>query len=220
MNMKTTTLALGVASFFMLTACGGEKKETEQAEVRETKEGDVANEYKLNADESTISWEGSKKIGDSHKGTVKIKSGELVYNEGELVGGTFTIDMTTINDLDLKDPEKNAKLVGHLKSDDFFGVEENPEAKFVIAKVKEGKIIGNLSLKDSTNKETVSYTVEEKEGKKVYKGSTTIDRTIYGAHYGSSSIFDGLGDKAINDEIKLDITIVADKKETAEASAE
>ena len=114
----------------------------------------------------------------------------------------------------------NAKLVGHLKADDFFSVATNPEAKFVIAEVSEGEIVGNLTLKDSTNKETITFTTEDSGDKKVYKGTTTIDRTVYGAKYGSENFFEGLGDNIINDEIKLDITIVADKKVMAEASAE
>ena len=45
---------------------------------------------------------------------------------------TFIIDMSTITNTDLEDAEYNAKLVNHLKSDDFFGVEKFPTAKLEI----------------------------------------------------------------------------------------
>ena len=44
----------------------------------------------------------------------------------ELACGKFTADLT--------DKEYNGKLIGHLKSDDFFGVEKHPTATFVATK--------------------------------------------------------------------------------------
>ncbi len=47
------------------------------------------------------------------------------------MAGNFVVDMTSITNNDLKDEGYNQKLVGHLKSDDFFGVEKYPTAEFV-----------------------------------------------------------------------------------------
>lgn len=42
------------------------------------------------------------------------------------------IDMNSITNTYLKDESYNQKLIGHLKSDDFFGVDKFPEATFQI----------------------------------------------------------------------------------------
>jgi len=39
----------------------------------------------------------------------------------------------------------------------------------------------------------------------------TIDRTQWGVNYGSKSVFDNLGDKFINDEVGITITLKAGK---------
>ena len=64
--------------------------------------------------------------------------------------GSFVVDMTTITCLDLTEKEWNDKLVNHLKSDDFFGVEKYPTAKLEITgsdKIKDDKVKvkGNLT---------------------------------------------------------------------------
>ena len=80
--------------------------------------------------ESTIQWQGHKVTG-SHNGTVALKSGSLEFDGDAPTGGNFVIDMTTIDCDDLSGNWKD-KLVGHLKSDDFFGVETHPEAILAI----------------------------------------------------------------------------------------
>ena len=153
-------------------------------------------------EESQVVWKGYKVTG-SHTGTVKIKSGSLLFDNDKLTGGDFVIDMTTLIATDLKGKGKD-KLEGHLKSDDFFGVVSNPTAtlnfKTVTASGKNAyNVTGNLSIKGKTN--TVSFIMS------VYGNKATanlkIDRTKYDVRYGSTSFFDGLKDKAIYDEFDL-----------------
>src|SRR5688572_27348396 len=90
---------------------------------------------------SVIKWKGEKKLVDSaHNGTLKLKSGTVVTDDkGQVTGGEFLIDMSSIEDLDLAaKPDSKKKLEGHLKSDDFFNVEKWPTAKFVVKKVTPG----------------------------------------------------------------------------------
>ncbi len=153
-------------------------------------------------EESQVVWKGYKVTG-SHTGTVKIKSGSLLFDNDKLTGGDFVIDMTTLIATDLKGKGKD-KLEGHLKSDDFFGVVSNPTAtlnfKTVTASGKNAyNVTGNLSIKGKIN--TVSFIMS------VYGNKATanlkIDRTKYDVRYGSTSFFDGLKDKAIYDEFDL-----------------
>ena len=80
----------------------------------------------VNITESQVVWKGYKVAG-SHTGTISIQAGTLEFNNNELVGGTFIMDMTTIGSTDLSGEYKE-KLDGHLKSDDFFGVATYPTA--------------------------------------------------------------------------------------------
>src|ERR1035437_2280618 len=78
----------------------------------------VVAQNKLTADTSAtkLLWLGEK-VTAQHTGTIKLKSGWLSVQDNKIVSGEFLIDMTT-----LKETENNAMLMGHLKSDDFFGV--------------------------------------------------------------------------------------------------
>src|SRR4051794_13913776 len=111
--------------------------------------------FKIVAVQSGIDWTG-RKITGSHNGTLAIKEGILVLNDGNLISGGFVADTTSIKILDITDPGANAQLAGHLASDDFFAIEQYPEASFIIASAtrKENNtytINGNLSIKDITH---------------------------------------------------------------------
>ena len=108
--------------------------------------------------------------------------------------------MNTITCTDLKDDGYNQKLVGHLKSDDFFGVDKYPTANFKVTKstsFKNGKatLTGNLTIKGITQK--ISFEVTKI--KNVFTANLDIDRSKYNVRYGSNSFFDSLGDAAIDD---------------------
>ncbi|MEK6555965.1 MAG: YceI family protein, partial [Bdellovibrionota bacterium] len=82
---------------------------------------------------SEVNWTGSKVIGASHNGHIKMSSGSVQMDGKKLLGGEFVIDMNSINNVDLAGSAKDkAKLEGHLKSDDFFGVAKHPTATFKI----------------------------------------------------------------------------------------
>ncbi len=151
---------------------------------------------------SNVIWKGYKVTG-SHEGTINLKSGFLIFNDNKLTGGEFVMDMNTIVTTDLQG-EYKGKLEGHLKSDDFFGVEKHPTAKLVISKVNATgknsyKVTGDLTIKGITNVITFDLSVYGNKANAALK----IDRTKYDVRYGSTSFFDNLKDKAIYDEFDL-----------------
>jgi len=161
----------------------------------------------LDKQSGTVEWEG-KKIGGGHDGEIDIKDGKLTFNNGELTKAHVIIDMTSIVNHDIDDPESKAKLVGHLKSDDFFGVENYPEAEFKSTSIEakgsgEYHIKGNMSIKEDTN--PVEFTAQVSTSKSSYsaEGSFKIDRSKYNVRYGSKSFFDNLGDKVIYDDFTI-----------------
>jgi len=172
--------------------------------------GVQAKTVKVNPAKSEITWLGKKVTGE-HSGTIALKSGELNVDDKAILGGQFVVDMTSIKNTDLTDAEWNAKLVGHLKSDDFFGVEKFPEAKLVITKKavfsgNKATVTGNMTIKSKTNPVTFDVT---KTGN-TYKAEITIDRSKYDVRYGSNSFFDNLGDKTIYDDFYLTVTLVVE----------
>ena len=113
------------------------------------------------------------------------------------------MDMTSLIVTDLEG-EYKGKLEGHLKSDDFFGIENFPTASLVFNEVKStGKnsysVTGDLTIKGKTNPVAFSISIY---GNKA-TASLKIDRTKYDVKYGSASFFDGLKDKAIYDDFDL-----------------
>jgi len=162
----------------------------------------------VNTDESSISWKGYKVTGE-HAGTVNVKEGTLLFDHGTLVGGSFMIDMTSMVCTDLEG-EYGQKLIGHLSSDDFFGIANFPTAKFEITKAiayanGDYKVVGNLTIKETTQEISFRANVS-KEG--IATAKIVIDRSKFNVKYGSGSFFDGLGDKTIYDEFDLDVKLV------------
>ncbi|MDO8927902.1 MAG: YceI family protein [Bacteroidota bacterium] len=170
-----------------------------------------AGSQKVDAAKSSVKWLGKKVTGE-HSGVISVKEGNLVVSNGKVTGGKVVIDMQSLTVEDIKDAETNAKLVGHLKSDDFFSVASNPTSELVVSKVESNgnnhTFTGNLTIKGITNPVTFT-TTSSKDGKStVYNGKLTIDRTKYNVRYGSNSFFDNLGDKAIYDDFTLDFSLV------------
>ncbi|RIV36476.1 YceI family protein [Flagellimonas lutimaris] len=184
--MKKTILSLTLITLFASAAVANPVE-------KETKE--------VKTSESQVTWKGYK-VGGSHTGTISLKSGALEFDGEKLVGGSFVVDMTSINTTDLEGEYKD-KLDGHLKSDDFFGTADHPTAKLVFTKVKStGKnsyeVKGNLTIKATT--EPISFDVS------VYGDKATatvkVDRTKYDVKYGSG-IIGTAKDKLIYDEFDL-----------------
>ena len=173
-----------------------------------------AESYDVNVASSKVSWLG-KKVTGQHHGSINVKEGTLTVDDDEITGGTVLIDMQSIENEDLTNEEFNKKLVGHLKSDDFFGVESYPTARLVLTDVKksgdEYTFTGDLTIKGITHPVTFKGTSESDAGTVKVNGTMTIDRSKYNIKYGSSSFFDNLGDKMIYDEFTLDFELVAEK---------
>ncbi len=160
----------------------------------------------INVKESAISWTGKKVLGQ-HNGTLELKSGTLEMDGDQLVGGTFTVDMTSLTVTDLESGKGKEKLEGHLKSDDFFGIEAHPTATFVITDaVPSGSgysVVGDLTIKGITQSIKIMMNVTSSTASTTFE----VDRTKYNVRYGSSSFFDNLKDNAIDDNFELAVTL-------------
>ena len=190
--MKKTILSItALATFFLLQSFTNSNLSTaDSVEIKNSK----------------VVWKGYK-VSGSHEGTINLKSGSLTFNDDQLSGGEFTIDMTTISCTDMEGEYKD-KLEGHLKSDDFFGVEKYPTSTLVITKSEQTsrnayKVTADLTIKGITKSVEFDASIY---GKKA-TASLKIDRTEFNVKYGSGSFFDGLKDNLIYDEMDLVIDI-------------
>ncbi len=224
-NQAVLLIAFVALAFATACTSGGEK--TKATDAKEVKTGSFDQAYLADTKTSTIRWEGYKPTG-THDGTIQINNGKLETRDGQLIGGSFNIDMKTIVVTDIEDADQNGKLTGHLNSADFFDVATFPKAKFVITDVQavdasaidktkeKGDIIpthtitGNLTMKDITK--SISFNAKVAVMDDWIKANTNqffIDRAQWNIQYGSRSFFDDLKDKFINDEIGLTIQLAA-----------
>lgn len=175
----------------------------------------VAATYNIDAATSSIKWVG-KKVTGQHTGTLAVKDGSFTYTGDLLTAGEVNVDMNTlaVTDIPASD-ENNGKLVGHLKSPDFFNVAKYPAAKLVITgseKTAAGlKVKGNLTFVGKTNPIEFDAKVVKTDSSVNTKATVVLDRTKWELKYGSGSFFKGLGDKAINNDFEITVDITAKK---------
>ena len=184
---------------FLLTICFISLLGSAYANGNPIKQIDIA--------KSQIYWKATKITG-SHEGTLKLSSGELTFTDDNMLeGGSFTVDMTSLDVTDLEGEWKQ-KLIGHLSSDDFFSIETHKTASLKITQVSsEG---GNkYAIKAALTIKGITKDIEFEAEVNSNSASATIivDRTEFDIRYGSGKFFDNLGDKTIHDEFTLEVNL-------------
>ena len=205
-------------------------KTTDAKEVDPTASGE---KWQLNVQDSKIEWIGTKVTG-YHTGSVPLKSGEIVINKNEVAGGKFVMDLANMSVSGPKgvDSSSNQKLLGHLKSADFFDVSKFPDATFEVTGVKAyegGSIkdtldarqdeISEYKVTDPTHLVSGNLTMKgvtkniEFPARIIVKGNTAeavakfnINRKDWGI------VYKGKPDDLIRDDIHLGISIKAAKQ--------
>jgi polyisoprenoid-binding protein YceI len=191
MKKTITTLFLTATAFFCLPDLGAQK---------------ITVMVPINVSESSIHWLGEKITGQ-HEGNINLLSGSLIIENGSLIGGDFVVDMNSIAPTDLKG-ESAKKLEGSLKSEEWFDVGKHAQAKLVFTSVvsqDEGlyNVTGDFTIKGKTNPATFELQVNDLEA----TAKVIIDRTLYNILHGSTSFFDNLKDKMINNYFEIDVSL-------------
>lgn len=172
--------------------------------------------FSVDTSASSVAWKGDKVVGSGHDGEIRFKSGSVEVKGGKIVGGSFVVDMNTMTNKDLaSSPKDMEKLVGHLKSPDFFDVKKFPEATFKITSVEtksptEIVLKGDFTMIGKTQPievpAKIQITATEARGEAVVK----LDRTRWDLKYGSGKFFPSLvQDRIIRDEFELKFNLVA-----------
>jgi polyisoprenoid-binding protein YceI len=173
--------------------------------------------FDIDTKASKVFWTGKKVTGE-HTGYLSVGNGTVVLENDVVSGAQINMDLKSIVCTDLEAGEWNDKLVGHLKSEDFFSVEKFPTANFSITSVKaDGKgqynVSGDLTIKGITHKIEFPAKIKTENGVVNAMGTATLDRTKWNIQYGSGKFFEGLGDKMIYDEFEIKFDIQAKSSE-------
>lgn len=218
---KINIVLVFILGVFAVVSCAPKGDRT--AEMLEKIEiGEIPEEvsrYKLQPGQSEVAWVGQKITGSGHNGTIGVGGGELYVYDGNILGGQVEIDMTSIVVLDIQDPGSNARLKGHLESDDFFSVADHPVAVLDIATIEpiEGaavgapnyNVTGNLTIKGITHGIAFDAFIEQRDDSVQATAEFAFDRSKYDVRFGSGRFFDDLGDNLILDDIQLKVNIIA-----------
>lgn len=169
-------------------------------------------DFTVDANASELKWTGYHLAKSyEHFGFIKIKSGKLNINKGSIQSGEFVIDMNSITCTDITDEGKAGKLVGHLKSADFFDVAANPEAKLVIKKAEKNangtfKTTGELTIRGITKPIEFETKLTEKGDAVEAVADIKVKRNEFNVLYGWT-----LENAMISGEFLLQAKIVAKK---------
>ena len=215
-NYKTMNIKLLIIFIFtiLLTGCANNKESaTDNQQIKTTKTSNInKGDYIVNKDLSTIKWTGNEITTKSHYGILDLKEGSIYVNNDGIISGNVVIDMNSINCLDMSGRGKN-RLEGHLRSDDFFGVNSYPEANLIFTSWSVnnlGKILykGDLTIKNITHPITFSGSVKKIDIGYRSTINLSFDRTLYEIKFRSGKYFQNLGDKLILDNIDISAEIV------------
>ncbi|MCD9854585.1 YceI family protein [Epilithonimonas sp. JDS] len=213
--MKKTTLISAIllisASVFIIS-CGKDKPVTSESnEVLTTSDGQV---YVVDTLNSKAEWKGFKVVksdNTSHIGSLKFESGEVTVKDKKLESGQFVLAMNSLTNEDLTDAESNGKLLGHLKSPDFFDTAKFPNASYEITKVTEAPsgsdyntiLDGNLTLKGITKPFSFNANVKVDKGElMIATEPKDINRDEFGIKFQMPAA-EGLIKNEINIQVKI-----------------
>ena len=221
--MKNTFTWTACAVAIALASCGAPAETNSEAPAakEETKTTEavefMGGTYIVDQAASTVNWKGTKITTDSHVGTIQVHKGSINVVDKTISDGFVAIDMNSMvcTDEGMDDGSK-ANLIGHLKSDDFFGVDQFPFSRIDIEGVKtKGDVsyaYGKIYVREIGEPINFPVTVSEEDGNMVVDASLTFDRSKHDVKFRSGAfpdLFPDLGDKLINDDIELDVHIVA-----------
>lgn len=207
--MKSTiTFSLLAAFALLLVACSDATANHTSTNAGEAKEvnTETGKELSFSNDGSKVSFIG-KKVTGHHDGGFNKFTGKAIVDGIELKQVEVTIDMNTIWTDD--DKSDTPKLTGHLKSADFFDVENHKEARFISTSIEKGgdggshTITGNLTIRGKTKSITFPADVTLADGGLTATAKLKIDRQEWGVH------FKGMKDNLIEDEVGLTLDISA-----------
>lgn len=171
--------------------------------------------FAVDTEASVVEWAGAN-LGGRHHGTLRFSGGTVGFADGEFRRMELTADLSTLRVGDLEG--KLARiLLDHLRSEDFFAAGRFPEATFVLESCEgipgapagrpDHRCRGRLRVRDVEREIEFDAQVGVREGAPVLQARLVLDRTEFGATYGSGRLYHRLGMHLVNDEIELSVRV-------------
>ena len=140
----------------------------------------------LDASNTKITFVGTKPDGTRHEGGFKEFTGTIGLDQEKVQSITAEIQTASL----WSDAEP--RLTNHLKSPDFFNVQEHPTAKFESTSIEgdagELTVTGNLTLLGKTEEITFPAQATVADGKVTLTSEFQIDRSRFGMDYGQGQV--------------------------------
>ena len=179
----------------------------------------LAGTFILDPARSLVRWTG-RNLLNHHEGTARFTEGAIVIEQGRLIRASFTVDMNSLACQDLADPGLNAMLLKHLADNDFFATHIWPTASFQATSARPLKdttdgapnheVSGGFFLRGVTQDITFPVTLGMADEHTLgAQAELDIDRTRWGANYGSGKLFEFIGKHLVSDWVHLHLKIVA-----------
>jgi hypothetical protein len=167
--MKTVHLFLVAGTALVLASCGGNTEKLKEVEVQMTS-------LKVDTENSTLGWKGSKNPEYFHTGSVKFSKGKADFIDESLMSGNFVVDMTSIKSLDEELPDaKKTMLIGHLSSPEFFDIANNAKVGVKCGAITNGKLPIVISISGKEIKQLIDAKVTFNDGKGSISGTFDVD---------------------------------------------
>jgi polyisoprenoid-binding protein YceI len=219
--LKTAFFA--VAFTFTIAACD-KAPEGDNAQIGEQQQAAeiTGQTFVVDTAASRIRFTGHG-VGKNHPGIFKLSNGTVAIANDSVTGGTFTIDIKSM-DLEQKEGPIQSKLRPHLMSGDFFDAEKFGTAKFEITgiapyspgsgdtSVVDGanfNVSGNFTLKDVTKNITFPARIDLDGNTLKARGNFDIDRRQWNMNYGNDKT---LGDGFISETVNIELDLQARKQ--------
>lgn len=160
-------------------------------------------------DESVIGWTGYKIVGQ-HSGEFLLYEGTVNLTDGTI--GSARADVLIETSSCLTDNDTLTKVV---MNDQFFDVNNYPEAEFTVTSIDESNsqywVAGNLTLRDVTR--SIRYPADialTEDGMMTIDAEFTVNRRDWGI------IYDGIGDNVLKDEVLISLDVEAEREDGGE----
>ncbi len=168
----------------------------------------AAKDYQV--EKELIRWTGSMPA-KTHEGLLTLKSFNVdITNEGTITALTAVVDMTKIDNTDLKGKSRK-KLIAHLTSEDFFYVEKYPTATFVLSEHKDDTLYGNITIRGVSRKIALPAKVSRHPDRGwILTGAFDFNRVEFGVDYQNSGLLglvNAAKSKLIDELIDVDVLI-------------
>lgn len=174
--------------------------------------------YKLDTDKTKVRWYG-RNLSNQHAGEIAAQSGSLSLDASGLPSsGEVTLDMNAITCSDILDTKMNRMLIAHLSNADFFQTDKYPTASFrlesatPIPDAAAGSpnldVQGSIAIRGVTQPIAIQATLAPTGDALAFQTQFELDRTQFGAIYGSGRFFESLGMHLVNDHVSLQIIAI------------